>query len=219
MSIHYTPLHSSAVALNDAYERLSRRMADEESDGDDDLVLGLPGCENANSLEIVDALLGPESGLATAPADLQQSKIENELRKISVDLDGRWRGALFSLDARNPDAARHFCTSAREIITTILNVRAPDGEVLSVIPDCLTTRDGKPTRRAKIDFMLRRQSHSSSELGDFIDADIDNVLELFKVFNGATHGPAGKYEMGKLQLIKNRVEGGILFLSRVSTTR
>lgn len=39
----------------------------------------------------------------------------------------RWKGALFSLSPTNPDAAQHFCTSAREVLTSMLDIAAPDG--------------------------------------------------------------------------------------------
>ena len=50
---------------------------------------------------------------------------------------------------------------------------------------------------------------------DFVDADVTNIIDLFKVFNDATHGVAGTYELDKLLAIKKRVEGGIRFLSNI----
>jgi hypothetical protein len=171
--------------------------------------------EAANSLEVIDALLGPDTASSVRPDELQSSEIETELRQISADLDSRWRGALFALDVRNPGAARHFCTSARELFDQTLEVRAPDPSVLVSISDCSRTRDGKPTRRSKIEFILRHKGLATAELDDFVEADIKNIVDLFQVFNGATHGAAGKYGLGKLLLIKERVEGGIRFLARL----
>lgn len=211
----YSALNSSTEALNDAFARLDRRAANESSDANDDLILDYPARESANSVELLNALLGQEQGDQTE-ADIQQTEIDAELKQLSPDLDQRWRGALYSLSPRNPDAARHFCTSARELVTTILELRAPDAAVLSATPDCAINQENKPTRRAKIQYLVQRHGIDSAELGDFIDADISNIVDLFNVFNSATHGDAGRYDFPKLRAIKKRVEGGILFLARLT---
>lgn len=215
VTVRYEVFRSSTISLNTAFERLEQHVGNQESDVNDDLILDLPGRENANSLEVMNALLenGPLSNVV--PANLQNSELNDALRRISADLDARWRGALFALNPQNPDAARHFCTSAREIITQILDLRAPDSDVTSTMPGCSMTKEGRPTRRAKVQFILNRRGIDSAELGDFVEADVANVVGLFQVFNSATHGEAGKYEMSKLVAIKKRVEGGILFLSRL----
>jgi hypothetical protein len=50
---------------------------------------------------------------------------------------------------------------------------------------------------------------------DFVDADINNVMDLFGDFNPATHGEAGRYDLVQLAAIKSRVEGAIQFLHRI----
>ena len=52
--------------------------------------------------------------------------------------------------------------------------------------------------------------------------EVDSALtdkelhKLFHVLSNATHGPAGKYEYGKLLQVKKRVEQGINFLCAIS---
>lgn len=215
-TVRYQVLHTSTVSLNHAYDRLEGHVGEQEADANDDLILNLPAQEAANSAEVMRSLLeeGPVADID--PEALRTSKLSDALRTISEDLDARWGGALFALSPQNPDAARHFCTSAREIFIKILDLRAPDQDVLQTIPNCPTTDKGYPTRRARVQFMLQRRNIDSDELGDFVDADINNVLDLFSVFNSATHGAAGKYELTKLLAIKTRVEGGIRFLSRLA---
>ena len=42
---------------------------------------------------------------------------------------------------------------------------------------------------------------------------MNNVVELFQVFNKGTHGSAGKFNFSQLQAIRKRAEDGIMFLS------
>ena len=145
----------------------------------------------------------------------EDGEISNKLLAVSEDLSNRWKGAVFALNPHNPDAARHFCTSAREIFTKFIESKAPDTDVFIYNPNAEKTKQGNATRKEKIKYMLR-----NIDLGDcvvdFADADIQNILELFFVFNGATHGEAGKYEFTKLLQVKKRVEQGINFLCEIS---
>lgn len=50
----------------------------------------------------------------------------------------------------------------------------------------------------------------------FVDADIENVVQLFAEFNQGTHGPARKFALEQLQAIRRRVEGGIMFLATIA---
>jgi hypothetical protein len=215
VGVRYSVLRASTLTLNQSYSRLEGQVGNQTSDDNDELVFGIPSSENANSLELMAALLGNPAESDINPGAIQHSAIERELRQVSNDLDSRWKGAVFALNPGNPDAARHFCTSAREIVTSILELRAPDTDVLQHIPNCAVTRMGKPTRREKIRYLLGRRGIALTELGDFIENDVSNVVDLFQVFNGATHGEAGCYEWTRLASIKKRVEGGILFLSRI----
>lgn len=174
--------------------------------------------ETANSVDL-------EATLAREPDDTEQvTSLESDpdllscLKQIGGDLAERWQGALFALSPRNPDAARHFCTSAREIFIQMLDFGAPDNRVKGADPDCEMTSNGIPTRRSKIRFMLAQKSLSDGLLENFVDADIDNILSLFRVFNDGTHGSVGKFGFSQLRAIKTRVEDGIKFLSLIAVT-
>ena len=86
---------------------------------------------------------------------------------------------MFALHPGNPDAARHFCTSSREIIATILEIEAPNDEVLQRIPYCELTPQGTPTRRAKLQFMLQRQGKADDALEDFAETNIADVVAIY----------------------------------------
>ena len=77
--------------------------------------------ENANNLELSNVVLNNEE-VENPDVNIDESNISLKLIKISEDLDSRWKGALFSLNPSNPEAARHFCTSTREILK-VLNIK------------------------------------------------------------------------------------------------
>ncbi len=190
----------------------------EERGWDDTDIFALTSQETANSVAALNALLNDRHADATDDdiTDLRSTRITSELATLSADLDHRWRGALFALDPRNPDAARHFCTSAREMMTGILAAVAPTEAVLFDAPDCERTEDGRITRRARIHHCLRRNGLDVDRLADFIDADIDNVVALFREFNSATHGSAGRFTLEQLKTLKARVEHAVLFVLRIA---
>ena len=172
--------------------------------------------ENANNLAAANVIL--ENTDPTEPEySLQDTQIMDRLSALSADLDNRWKGALFSLNPQNPDATRHFCTSAREIFTEIFDTRAIDKDVFAVMPDCQRTPVGNASRRSKIQYFLRKKGFHDSSVETFVDSDINNILELFHTLSDGTHGAAGRYTMKQLSVIKKRVEDGLIFLCDIAS--
>jgi hypothetical protein len=207
-------LRISVTRLHTTYTRLEQSAAARSLSPADNYFLDLAEREAANSVEVVNALLAPEVSEEIVP--LQQTAITDEIAVISEDLDTRWRGALFSLNPANPDAARHFCTSSREIFAQILDIKAPDEAVFVALPNARRTERGNATRRSKIAFLVLQKGIQLEELAEFASEDIDNILELFDVLNAGTHAQAGRYDMRALAAIKQRVEDTLLFLSRLA---
>ena len=208
ISARFRELHSSVTVLSRTYERL-------DASGNAPYFSDLAEQETANSVSVLNSLLDPQETSDDSEFDLTDTVIVNELAHVSPELDGRWRGAVFALDPANPDAARHFCTSAREIVTTILDVKAPDGAVRANNPDCKLTANGTPTRRAKIQYCLSKRGYILEDLEDFVEANIDNALELFSTLSAGTHGPSGRYNIAQLEAIKTRVEDSIRFMCEI----
>ena len=173
-------------------------------------VLDLVEAEAASSVETLNDLL--DTPASAQALDLRMTVLVDELAEIAPELDARWRGALFALHPENPDAARHFCTSAREIISDILDAEAPDSAVKDAIPNYPKTPNGSVSRRAKILYFLERSGHAHDALTDFVETDIESVISLFTDFNRATHGAAGTFDLAQLAAIKRRVEGAIQFI-------
>ena len=142
-------------------------------------------------------------------------EIGAKLQHVSDDLNNRWKGAVFAINPQNPDAARHFYTSAREIFTEFIELKAPDEAVFQYNPNCQKTNQGTATRREKIKYMMRNSNMDESVIS-FAEADITNILELFHVLSDGTHGPAGRYSYQNLLQVKKRVEQGIYFLCEIS---
>ncbi|MEQ8477104.1 hypothetical protein [Fulvivirga sp.] len=212
-STRHVVYHRSVVSLNNRYVNLDSRSESGSLDSNYDYYLDLSEKETANSAEVLNSL--SHTGDEDSNVYSLTSTLNDELIAISIDLDNRWKGAVFSLNPKNPDAARHFCTSAREVFTQILEIKAPDNTVISQIPNCDTTEYGKPTRRAKIKYLLHQKGLFDEEFGNFVDEDVNNILELFRVFNDGTHGSSGTYNFQQLVSIKKRVEDGIIFLSNL----
>ena len=182
------------------------------------LFLDLSEREAANSVSVINALQGEEFG-SQQNEEPSSSKIAHILTDLPPDIRDRWPGALYALNPNNPDAARHFCTSARELLTAILERYANDDDVHGVYPNCDLTQQGKPTRRSKIRFLLYRIGISDDAVTDFIESDINNVVQLFHTFNDGTHGSAGRFNHSQLLSIRARVEDAVLFLADIVSGR
>ncbi len=176
-----------------------------------DRILDLIEQEQANTL-ITENYIEGDSAPDESPEDIE---IGDKLALVSGDLNNRWKGAVFALNPKNPDATRHFCTSTREIFTEFLEIKAPDEKVFAYNPQCQKTERGNATRREKIRYMMRNTNMDESVVS-FVEADIKNVLELNQLLSGGTHGPAGKFTFNKLVQVKKRVEQGINFLCEIS---
>jgi len=210
----YERYTSSAYVLHASFERLELRIGTDPTP-EQEALLGLSEQETANSLDVAAAFASDGSTEGVEGYDaLGNSAISDELTTISTDLGGRWRGALFALHPSNPDAARHFCTSSREIIDGILDIKAPKEVVGAAVPACDRTRDGSPTRRSRIRFLLLRRGVPEAE--EFVEQDLDDIVELFGIFNAGMHGPAGRFKLQELVAVKRRVEDGIRFLMQLA---
>lgn len=175
--------------------------------------------EAANSVYLLNAMDGDgDNAIEPTEDDLRSPSMQAELSPFSPDLLNRWQGALFSLSPSNPDAARHFCTSAREVLTTMLDTAAPDPGVEAADPNCERTDRGTPTRRAKVRFLLARKGVTEQSLEDVVEDDMDNVVTLFRTFNDGTHGHAGRFTITQLSALRIRVESAIGFIHALCVT-
>ena len=211
----YATYGTSVQTVHRSFSRIEEASTRGGWTGSDELFDLIEG-EAANSAATLNVLLDGATAVVVDIDELRQTVITDELSNISMDLHRRWRGALFALNPDNDDAARHFCTSSREVVVKLLNILAPDDAVKAGNSD-IELVNGQVPRREKIYFLLKKSGQQSDELADFIEADINNVMDLFKDFNSGTHEEAGRFTLTELAAIKTRVEGAIQFLHRIAT--
>ncbi|MBW8487286.1 hypothetical protein [Actinomadura parmotrematis] len=205
----YITVQTSTIALHTAYSHVDEQSELWNERGQE--LADLAEAETANSAYVANALLGET---AAHEEEIEETSLTDELSALSLDLHNRWEGARFAINPRNPDAARHFCTSAREVIVELINMKAPDAAVLQAKPNCERGPDGKAVaRREKIGYLLDLNGADYEALGDFVETNVNDVMNLFSQFNKGTHGTAGRYDIPALRTIKHRVEDSIRFLS------
>jgi hypothetical protein len=206
----------SVVTLTESFSRIESAVDSGTWAGGDEL-LDLAEGEAANSIAVLRALEdeGERAGIGQDDPTLRVTSLAGELAELSPDLDARWQGALYALSPNNPDAARHFCTSVREILSSILVTEAPDDAVLAADPHAERSPNGRVTRRARVRHCLSRRGTYDADLVAFVDDDVNNVVTLFDEFNRGTHGRAGRFDLAQLTAIKSRVEDAVRFLYRV----
>lgn len=218
VKITYKEIRNSSISLNQKYNNLESQESILKDRPFGNEFLDLSEKENANSLELTNLLEEDEKQENKNNFNvnsLKNSKISEILLSNSEELSKRWDGALYSLNPENPDASRHFCTSAREVYIQILDGHAPDDNVRNLYPNCEKTDKGFPTRKIKIIYMLEKAGINIPDAINFVDENVNNVLKLFKIFNEGTHGSTGKFSFDKLLAIKQRVEDGIIYLDSI----
>ena len=203
-----TAMHNSYGRVVDYYDEGVEITPEQEH------ILDLVEQEQANSLIATNRLFGDQPDQQTED-EIADIAISDKLSLVSEDLMNRWKGAVYALNPQNPDAARHFCTSAREIFTEFIELKAPDAAVFQFNPNASKTDRGNATRKEKIKYMMHEKRLDDS-VTDFADADITNILALFHVLSDGTHGAAGRYKFSALVQVKRRVEQGINFLCAIS---
>lgn len=148
--------------------------------------------------------------------DVQQeteSVIEELLGKLNVEFIRPLHGARQSLESTNPDKVRHFATSLRELFTHVLHTLSPDDQVKNWSNSPTHYDRGKPTRRARLLYICRSLNHGP--FSDFLEKDIDAVLEFLKLFQRGTHEITPTYTDSQLKLMLVRMESALRFLLEI----
>ena len=165
----------SVINVNQSYDRLSQKYDFEDNSNRYRNFLEKIEEENANNLEVANVILNNDE-INNEGYSLEENIVSNKLLNISEDLDNRWKGAIFSLNPKNPDATRHFCTSTREIFIQIIDTEAKDNDVIHAFPDCEKTNNGTVSRRSKIKYLLHKKGVNDIEIENFVHTDIEKYF-------------------------------------------
>ncbi|MET8519509.1 hypothetical protein [Nocardioides sp. NPDC004968] len=209
----FTGYRTSVTTLARSYEETEQHLAGHALSVAEREIVDRVSEGAADSAYLLNALDGDGDPEADPTEDeLRSPSLQTELQAFSPDLVARWTGALFALSPSNPDAARHFCTSARELMIEMLNIAAPDPDVLAADPTCDTRDNGEVTRKAKVKYLVNRRGVTDVSITDLVEADQDNVVTLFRTFNQGTHGQAGRFDITQLNAVRQRVESAVSFV-------
>ena len=153
--------------------------------------------------------------VADGDRDREDSDLVALLERIGPQFVMTYRGAVSALSGDNPDRSRHVLTSLRELWNHLLRRLAPEEEVQEWAVeqrDQDLFHDGKPTRRARMDYVLK-------ELGDeplrrFVEADTRSMLELYTLY-GRLHGLETGLTDEQLVAITRKTESYLVYILRV----
>lgn len=137
------------------------------------------------------------------------------LERVDPQFVTMYRGAVGALDGDNPDRSRHVLTSFRELWNHLLRKLAPKEEVTEWIEENRTQgylHDGRPTRHAKIRYVLKDIGDES--LRDFVEADAKAMVQLYSLY-GRLHEMDIGVTDEQLHAITIRTESYLSYLLRV----
>ena len=198
----------STRVVHDVYTKVSNSY---EKGCIDENIFNAIENEDANNLELINVVLNNYE-VENSDIELDESNISAKLIKISTDLNNRWKGALFSLNPNNPEAARHFCTSTREILKVLIDDGIKDKDVVAANPQCEKTNNGTPTRKEKIKCAMNKKGISNELIIEFTNNNIENTVSLINELSNGTHGHANRYSINHLKSFKKRFEDSINFV-------
>lgn len=185
-------------------------------------ILTLPPVEHYNASRLMVEVFSPEDSddsLSLEDESEDESggltlKTEYALEDLLSELDERlvtpWRGAVNAILSENPDRIRHAAVSMRELFTQILDILAPNSEVIGWSHDPNHLHDGRPTRRARLLYICRNSNHQG--FSKFLEKDIDSYLGMTSLFQTGVHSLDSPFSDGQMIALRVRIEGAIRLL-------
>jgi hypothetical protein len=159
-------------------------------------------------------LVGDERvGLAQATSD----EVLSALACLDPGLLQLLDGARGAVSSPNPDRARHFCVSLRELIGHVLRQLAPDDQIKAWTQDSSHFDKGRPTRRARLEYLYSLVAVDS--LRTFVSSDIRAALDLIDLLSNGTHVVDLGTDATALTILLNRAEGVLSLLITLNSAR
>ena len=126
------------------------------------------------------------------------------LPRLDMGLLKMWQGSIEAFNSTNTDKVRHFMVSLRELFTHVMHELAPDKEVESWTSDPAYFDRGRPTRKARLQYIYR--NISIDPFNKFVDKDVDATLSCIGIFQQGTHSIDNKFTSKQLLAIKSKAE-------------
>lgn len=222
-------VYSKFLGLSTAYSNLTtaREEIIVQKPESARVISELPALEVLNSVEVLESISAAESDaeVSQKEPELEQTKEslkteilgqQEEFEQLLItagwqDLVHMWQGANAVLNStNNPDYIRHFATSLRELLTQVIHRLAPDKEIKKWTEDKNHFHNGSPTRRTRLLYICRSINHDI--FYEFVEEDVDSVLELMSSFNRATHTPISPFNHTQVLTMQARLRAIINFL-------
>ena len=146
--------------------------------------------------------------ISSAPA------IREKIQAIGQPFVALYDGAIEALKGGKADKHRHVCTSLRELIIHAIDKLAPDTDVVRCNTSKKYLRDGKPTHRARIQYICRNIDVGSFTI--FVNSDVKSALEFINLLNKGTHSIPSPFTDAQLSALVSRAEGLLSFLADIS---
>ena len=150
------------------------------------------------------------------------SEIENEtspcielLSEVDPKLAQLYAGARSALRGTNPDRARHFLSSLRELWSHLMRTIAPDSEVMNWVPDNSQQLlyEGRPTRKARVLYVCRDLNDGA--LTKFVYSDTQAFVEFFDVLN-RVHELNPEFSDPQLHALQVRSDSYLTYVLQIS---
>jgi len=126
------------------------------------------------------------------------------LSDLDPQLTALLEGARERLGLNAPDTARHVSSSLRELLTQVLHGLAPDEDVLNWVSDPALLHHDRPTRKARLLYILRNCEEAVPE--ELLDSDAKAALALFDVLQRGQHAVESGLTGRKLETVIARAE-------------
>ena len=113
--------------------------------------------------------------------------LEYVLARVNPAFAAQLRGAMLRIDERGPDWLTQASVSLRRVLLGMLHHAAPNELVLPELTKrkMQVDQQGRPTRRAKIDWLCESISHEASR--EFVRAKLAAALAALDLLNKAIH--------------------------------
>lgn len=141
-------------------------------------------------------------------------EVSNLLRSVNPGFVVMYEGALDALYSNNRDRVRHFSVSFRELFTHIIHDAAPDKEIETWSTDESLFHKGKPTRKARLEYIMR--GLDSYSFRKYLDTTIKATCEFIDLFQRGTHAVDSGYTQSQLDAMKIQADATIRLLLSVS---